>query len=49
MSINDTPEIREMFAGFRTLEVKTRYSAAKQVDKRREVTELVITSELPAS
>lgn len=49
LSINDPPEIRKTFAAFRTLEVKTRYSAVKQVEKRRQVTELLITSPLPAA
>jgi DNA adenine methylase len=39
MSINDTPEIREMFANFNIKEVETRYSIEKSRDK---VTELLI-------
>ena len=49
LSINDTPEIRQTFAGLRTLEVTTRYSAARRKEGQGQVTELVITSALPAA
>ena len=40
MSINDAPEIRELFGGFKIVEVKTRYSLNK--GNGSEVTELLI-------
>lgn len=44
LSINNTTEIKKTFAGLRMLKVKTRYTTAH----RREVTELLITSPVPA-
>lgn len=43
LSINDRPEVRETFAGFRFVEVETRYSAnAKAV---RRVGELLVSGD----
>ena len=41
LSINDRPETREIFAGFRIMEVSTSYSADPK--GRRGVTELLIS------
>ncbi|MDR2017285.1 MAG: DNA adenine methylase [Syntrophobacterales bacterium] len=48
MSINDTPEIRELFRRFRILEVETRYLAAGS-SKQKKVTELLILNYNPES
>ena len=42
MSINDLPEVREIFKGFHIQEVKTRYSAARNPKSRDKVQELLI-------
>lgn len=45
LSINDTPEIREIFAGFQQLPVRTTYSiSAKATGKAKEVGELIIAN-----
>ncbi|MGK0289833.1 MAG: DNA adenine methylase, partial [bacterium] len=46
LSINDTPEIREIFSGFEFHEVKVRYSIGKQSKKNPE---LIITNQLDLS
>lgn len=47
LSINDVPEIRELFAAFRIEEVSTLYTANK--DANRQVRELVITNFAPTT
>lgn len=51
MSINDAPEIREWFSGFRIEEVKTRYSVARagsgKAGKGKPVTELLVMNYEP--
>ncbi len=42
MSINDTPEVRELFAAFEIMEVSTTYSVAKQAAGSGKVRELVV-------
>jgi len=46
LSINDTPQVREIFSGFKIRTIRTRYSVAdgrKQPDNRaRDVAELII-------
>lgn len=44
LSINDVPEIRETFAGFRFREVKTTYTIGKANDQRPERAELLISN-----
>jgi DNA adenine methylase len=45
VSINDTPEVREIFAGFNMLEVETRYSSGlSSPDRAKLVSELIISN-----
>jgi len=46
MSINDTPEIRNLFGRFRIREVATRYTVG-QADKGKEVVELLVMNYKP--
>jgi len=46
MSINDVPEIREIFGGFEIVEVETTYSVAKNADKAKARKELVVSKTL---
>ena len=43
LSLNNVPEVRELFAGFTIEEVSTRYSAAKRSKGRKKVIELLIS------
>ena len=47
LSINDTPEIREVFGGFHIEQVQTTYSIAKAADTTK-AAELIITNRPPA-
>jgi DNA adenine methylase len=48
LSINDTPEIREIFDGFETREVALTYSVgAREGEKRKKVGELVVMNYRP--
>ncbi len=42
MSINDTPEVRDLFAAFEIMEVRTTYSVAKQAAGSGKVSELLV-------
>ena len=45
LSINDVPQIRELFCDFRIIEVKTKYSLSK--DNNKDVTELLVMNYEP--
>jgi DNA adenine methylase len=47
MSINDVPEIREIFSGFDLLEVKTRYTVGVKSNQKQASELLISNYELP--
>jgi DNA adenine methylase len=44
LSINDHPEIREIFKRFKILKVKTKYASGAWTGKSKAVTELLISN-----